>query len=84
MQQRVRSEAHNIKKKEKLTKKTKKINKISLSANDCNRLQMLDGVISYSYGACAGRVCKTELFEKNYNILQTTRLNYTAIFFKLI
>lgn len=39
------------------------MNKIALRASNGKRLQTRDGVISYSYGTCAGRVCKTEFIE---------------------
>ena len=52
-QQRFRSNLHNV--------FTEKVNKIVLSANDDNRLQMFDRVIPYSYGTGSGQVYKAEL-----------------------
>ena len=43
---------------------TAEINKIPLSSNDDKRLLTFDRIISYPYGASAGKVCKTELLSK--------------------
>ena len=56
LQQRVKSEEHNI--------YTKEINKIALSSNDNKRLQTYDRIISFPYGAGVGKVCKTEPLSK--------------------
>ena len=40
---------------------TEEINKIALSGNDDKRFQTFDKITSYSYGASAGKVCKTEI-----------------------
>ena len=56
-QQRFKSETHNV--------YTEEINKIALSSNDDKRLQTYDRITSYSYGASAGKVCKTELLSKD-------------------
>ena len=42
---------------------TEKVNKIALSGSDDKRLQALGAVISYPYGAGAGKVCKGYLVE---------------------
>ena len=60
-QQRFKSERHDV--------YTEKVNKISLSSNDDKRLQTFDRTTSYSYGASAGKVCKTELLSKVKKIL---------------
>ena len=51
-------------KSERLDVYTEEINNISLSSNDDKRLQTFDRIISYPYGASAGKVCKTELLSK--------------------
>ena len=51
-QQRLRIETHNV--------FIKKVNKIALSAND-DKIETPDGVISYTYGIGARRVCKAKL-----------------------
>ena len=51
LQQRFKSEAHNV--------YTEEINKIALSSNDDKSLQNFDGITSYSYGARVGKVCET-------------------------
>ena len=55
-QQRFKSERHDV--------YTEEINKIALSSNDDKRLQTLDIITSYPYGASASKVCKTELLSK--------------------
>ena len=55
-QQRFKSERHDV--------YTEEINKIEKSSNDDKRLQTFDRITSYSYGASAGKVCKTELLSK--------------------
>ena len=55
-QQRFKSERHDV--------YTEEINKIALSSNDDKRLQIFDRIISYPYGASAGKVCKTQLLSK--------------------
>ena len=55
-QQRFESEGHDV--------CTEEISKIALSSNDDKRLQNLDRITSYPYGASAGKVCKTELLNK--------------------
>ena len=55
-QQRFKSERHDV--------YTEEIDKIALSSNDDKRLQTLDRITSYPYGASAGKVCKTELLSK--------------------
>ena len=52
-QPRFKSERHNV--------YTKEINKIALSSNVDKRLQTFDRIISYPFGASAGKVCKAEL-----------------------
>ena len=42
---------------------TKQVNKIALSSNGDNRLQTFDRITWYSYGASAGKVCKTGLLK---------------------
>ena len=39
----------------------KKLEKIALSSNDDKRLQTFDRSLSYTYGARAGKVCKSKL-----------------------
>ena len=59
-QQRLKSERHDA--------YTEEIDKIALSSNDDKRLQTFDRITSYTYGANAGKVCKTELLsEVNIN-----------------
>ena len=55
-QQRFKSEAHDV--------YTEEVNKIALSSNDDERLQTYDVITSYSYGASAGKVSKTEMLSK--------------------
>ena len=55
-QQRFKSEKHDVYAEE--------VNKIALSRNDDKRLQTFDRIISYPYGASAGKVCKTNLLSK--------------------
>ena len=55
-QQRFKSEKHDVYAEE--------VNKIALSRNDDKRLQTFDRIISYPYGASAGKVCKTKLLSK--------------------
>ena len=59
-QQRFKSERHNV--------YTGEINKIALSSNDDKRLQTYDRITSYPYGTSAGKVYKTELLSKVFNI----------------
>ena len=59
-QQRFKSERHNV--------YTGEINKIALSSNDDKRLQTSDRITSYPYGTSAGKVYKTELLSKVFNI----------------
>ena len=54
-QQNFKSEAHNV--------YTEEINKIALSSNDDKRLQTIDRIRSYLFGASVGKVCKTELLK---------------------
>ena len=58
-QQRFKSEVHNV--------YTEETNKIALSSNDDKGLQTFYRIISYPYGASAGKICKTELL-KHLNI----------------
>ena len=55
-QQRFKSGRHDV--------YTEEVNKIALSSNDDKILQTFDRIISYPYGASAGKVCKTELLSK--------------------
>ena len=55
-QQRFKSERHDV--------YTEEINMIALSSDDDKTLQTFDRIISYPYGASAGKVCKTELLRK--------------------
>ena len=55
-QQRLKSERHDL--------YTEDINKIPLSSSDDKRLQTFDRITLYTYGASAGKVCKTELLSK--------------------
>ena len=55
-QQRFKSEEHNV--------YTEEVNKIAVSSDDDKRLQTFDRIISYPYGASAGKVCKTEILSK--------------------
>ena len=55
-QQRFRSELHNV--------FMEKINKTTLSSNDDERIQTLDGIISYLHNASPGIVCKEELMRR--------------------
>ena len=55
-QQRFMSEKHDA--------YTEEVNKIALSNNDDKRLQIVDGIKSYPYGAFVGKACKTELLSK--------------------
>ena len=55
-QQRLKSEKHDV--------FTEEISKITLSSNDCKRLQTFDRITSCPHGASAGKVCKTELLSK--------------------
>ena len=59
-QQRFKRKAHNL--------YTEKIKNIVLSSNDDQRLQTFDKIISYPYGANAGKACKTELLNTVFNI----------------
>ena len=54
--QRFKSERHDV--------YTEEINKIALSSNDYERLQIFDRITSYPYGTSAGEVSKTELLSK--------------------
>ena len=56
LQQRVKSEEHNV--------YTKEINKIALNSNDKKRLQTYGRTVSFPYGTGVGKVCKTELLSK--------------------
>ena len=56
-QQRFKSEPNNV--------YNEGIDQIALSSNDDKRLQMIDGITSYSYDASVGTVCKTELLSKH-------------------
>ena len=56
LQKRFKSEAHNV--------YTEKINKTALSSNDDKSLQTFDRITLYTYGASAGKVCKTEMLSK--------------------
>ena len=56
LQQKFKSEVHNV--------YTEKVSKIALNSDDDKRLQTLDRITSYPYGASASKVlkvCKTEL-----------------------
>ena len=55
LQQRFKSEAHNIYSEE--------INMIALSSNDDKRLQTFDRILPYPYSTGAGKRCRTELLE---------------------
>ena len=55
-QQRFQSERHDV--------YTEEINKIVRSSNYDKRLQTVDRIMSYPYGASTGKVCKTELLSK--------------------
>ena len=55
-QQRFKSERYDV--------YTEKVNDIALSSNAGKRLQTFDRITSYSYGASAGSLCKTELLSK--------------------
>ena len=55
-QQRFKSERHDV--------YTEEVNKVALSSNNDKILQHFDRITSYRYGACAGKVCKTELLSK--------------------
>ena len=56
LQQRFKSEAHNM--------CTEEINKIALSSNNDKRLQTFDNITTYLYGTSVGKVYKTELLSK--------------------
>ena len=56
LQQRVKSEEHNV--------YTKEINKIALNSNDKKRLQTYGRTVSFPYGTGVGKVCKIELLSK--------------------
>ena len=43
---------------------TEEINKIALSSNDNKRLQTFDRITTYTYGANAFKVCKSEMLSK--------------------
>ena len=43
---------------------TEEVNKIELSSNDDKRLQTLDRVTTYPYGANAFKVCESEMLSK--------------------
>ena len=48
---------------------TEEINKIALNYTDNKRLQTFDGITTYTYGASAFKVCKSEMmvkFKKRY------------------
>ena len=53
LQQRFRSDHHNV--------YTKEVNKIALSSNDEKMLQTFDKVTTYPYGANASKVCESEM-----------------------
>ena len=48
---------------------TEEVNKIALSSNDDKRLQTHDKITTYSYGANAFKVCKSELLNDKGFIL---------------
>ena len=54
-QQRFKSDHHEV--------YTEEVNKIALSSNDDKRLQTLDRITIYSYGANALRVCESEMLK---------------------
>ena len=56
LQQRFKSEAHNV--------STEEINNIAQSCNDDKRLQTFDGITSYLYDTSVEKVCKTEILSK--------------------
>ena len=55
LQQRFKSEAHNI--------YTEEINKTALSSNLDKKLQTIDRITSYPYVSSVGKVCKTQLLK---------------------
>ena len=62
-QLRFKSDLHNV--------YTEEVNKIALNSNDDKRLQTLDRVTTYLYGANAFKVCEREIMAvKKYNSLQ--------------
>ena len=61
-QQRLRSEKHNVFSEE--------INKIALSSNDDKRIQLIDSIETYAYGASKHLVCKKEEIKCNNIIKQ--------------
>ena len=61
-QLRFKSDLHNV--------YTEEVNKIALNSNDDKRLQTLDRVTTYLYGANAFKVCESEIMAvKKYNSL---------------
>ena len=56
LKQRFKSDYHNV--------YTEQINKIALSSNDDNRLQMFDKITTYLYGTNAFIICKSEMLSK--------------------
>ena len=56
LQQRFKSDHHYV--------YTEQINKITLSSNDCKRLQTFDKIAAYPYRTNAFKVCETELLSK--------------------
>ena len=62
IQQRFRSERHNV--------FTEEVNKIALSANDDKRIQSIDSIETYAYGASKKLICKKEESKCNNIIKQ--------------
>ena len=56
LQQRFKSEAHNV--------YTKEINEIARSSNDDKRLQTFDRITACSYGANDFKVCESKMLSK--------------------
>ena len=43
---------------------TEEVHKAALSSNDDKRLQTFDGIMTYSYGSNAFKVCESEMLVK--------------------
>ena len=43
---------------------TEEVHKTALSSNDDKRLQTFDGIMTYSYGSNAFKVCESEMLVK--------------------
>ena len=68
MQQRFKSERHNV--------FTEEINKIALSSNDDKRMQSIDLIETYAHGTSKDLICKKEKSKRNNIIKQYKNVKY--------